>query len=163
MSNFIYLISIILLRAYLTEQFEKADFLSRERINKINSIAKTWKAGENFDPNTPKEVIIRLMGSIGFSNISRSLHGPVKTSDPLYDGLTKIHKKFDARKHWRHCKTMGAVRDQGNCGCCWAFSTTGAFADRLCVATNGKYNQLVSAEELTFCCHSCGFGCEGGN
>jgi len=59
------------------------------------------------------------MGSIGFSNISRSLHGPVKTSDPLYDGLTKIHKKFDARKHWRHCKTIGAVRDQGNCGCCW--------------------------------------------
>jgi len=43
-----------------------------------------------------------------------------------------------------------------------AFGTTGAFADRLCVATNGDYNQLVSAEELAFCCHTCGFGCNGG-
>ncbi|CAH1731588.1 unnamed protein product [Aphis gossypii] len=162
MANFIYLISIILLRAYLTEQFEKVDFLSRERINNINSIAKTWKAGENFDPNTPKEVIIGLMGSIGFSNISRSLQDPVKTSDPLYDRLKKIYETFDARKHWSHCKTMGVVRNQGRCGSCWALSTTGAFADRLCVATNGKYNQLVSAEELAFCCHTCGFGCKGG-
>lgn len=47
MANVIYLISIILLRAYLTEQFEKADFLSRERIININSIAKTWKVSNN--------------------------------------------------------------------------------------------------------------------
>lgn len=59
------------------------------------------------------------MGSIGFSDISRSLQDPVKISDPLYDKLTKIHEKFDARKHWRHCKTMGAVRNQGRCGSCW--------------------------------------------
>lgn len=43
-----------------------------------------------------------------------------------------------------------------------AFGTTGAFADRLCVATEGDFNQLISAEELTFCCHRCGFGCNGG-
>lgn len=43
-----------------------------------------------------------------------------------------------------------------------AFGTTGAFADRLCIATKGNFNRLVSAEELAFCCHSCGFGCNGG-
>jgi len=59
------------------------------------------------------------MGSIGFSNISRSHQDPVKTSDPLYDRLTKIDEQFDARRHWRHCKTMGAVRNQGRCGSCW--------------------------------------------
>lgn len=43
-----------------------------------------------------------------------------------------------------------------------ALSTSSAFADRLCVATNGDFNQLLSAEELTFCCHKCGYGCNGG-
>jgi len=41
-------------------------------------------------------------------------------------------------------------------------STSSAFADRLCVATNGYFNELLSAEEISFCCHSCGNGCKGG-
>lgn len=32
----------------------------------------------------------------------------------------------------------------------------------MCIATNGDFNQLLSAEEITFCCHSCGNGCKGG-
>ncbi|XP_025198377.1 cathepsin B-like cysteine proteinase 6 [Melanaphis sacchari] len=164
MARIIYLISVILLGAYLTEQLERANFLSHDYIDKINSVAKTWKAGANFDPNTPKEVILGLLGSrrIRIAN-DKNICSLLKTNDPSYRWYNRIHKKFDARKHWRRCKTIGAIRDQGNCGACWAFSTTGAFADRLCVATKGKYNQLMSAEELTFCCHTCGFGCYGGD
>lgn len=43
-----------------------------------------------------------------------------------------------------------------------AFGTTSAFADRLCIATDGAFNEQLSAEELAFCCHLCGFGCHGG-
>lgn len=43
-----------------------------------------------------------------------------------------------------------------------AFGTTGAFADRLCIATNAKFNQFISAEHLTYCCYNCGFACLGG-
>jgi len=32
----------------------------------------------------------------------------------------------------------------------------------MCIATNGDFNELLSADELTFCCHSCGYGCFGG-
>jgi len=42
-------------------------------------------------------------------------------------------------------------------------STSSAFSDRLCVATNGDFNQLLSAEEITFCCNACGDGCSGGH
>ncbi|CAI6373149.1 unnamed protein product [Macrosiphum euphorbiae] len=62
----------------------------------------------------------------------------------------------------RHCSNIGTVRDQGNCGSDWALATSSAFADRLCVATNADFNELLSAEEITFCCHSCGSGCKGG-
>lgn len=43
-----------------------------------------------------------------------------------------------------------------------ALATSSAFADRLCVATDADFNQLLSPEELTFCCHKCGNGCNGG-
>ncbi|CAH1731587.1 cathepsin B-like [Aphis gossypii] len=158
MARVIFLIFVILFSVYLTEQ---TSFLSQDYIDKINYVAKTWKAGQNFHPNTPKEAILRLLGSRGVGAAAKT-NGPYKTSDTKYVSNDRIYKTFDARRYWRHCKTMGAVRDQGNCGSCWAFGTTGAFADRLCVATNGNYNQLVSAEELAFCCHTCGFGCNGG-
>jgi len=41
-------------------------------------------------------------------------------------------------------------------------ATSSAFADRLCIATDRDFNEFLSAEEITFCCHSCGFGCYGG-
>jgi len=43
-----------------------------------------------------------------------------------------------------------------------ALATSSAFADRLCIATDADFNQLLSPEELTFCCHTCGYGCNGG-
>lgn len=43
-----------------------------------------------------------------------------------------------------------------------AFGTSSAFSDRLCIATEGAFNDLLSPEEIAFCCHSCGFGCHGG-
>lgn len=43
-----------------------------------------------------------------------------------------------------------------------AVATSSAFTDRYCIATNAKFFQQLSAEELTFCCHTCGFGCHGG-
>lgn len=43
-----------------------------------------------------------------------------------------------------------------------AVATSSAFSDRFCIASNGTFYDLLSIEELTFCCHTCGFGCHGG-
>ncbi|XP_050437994.1 cathepsin B-like isoform X4 [Adelges cooleyi] len=156
MARLLMLSSVILLSAYLTEQVH---FLTPEYIKKLNEEISTWKAGENFPPDTPIEYLKGLCGSHG---VEAAAKGPFKTKDSKYNSLHHIPESFDARKKWKRCKTIGVIRDQGNCGSCWAFGTSGAFSDRLCIATDGEFNELLSAEELTFCCHSCGFGCHGG-
>ncbi|XP_060868981.1 cathepsin B-like [Metopolophium dirhodum] len=160
MARVFILLSVILFSVYMTEQ---AHFLEKDYINSINAVATTWKAGVNFHPSTPKEDILKLLGSKGVQIPTKANYKMYKSEDSNYENLFgRIPKKFDARKKWRKCNTIGAVRDQGNCGSCWALATSSAFADRLCVATDADFNQLLSAEELTFCCHKCGYGCNGG-
>jgi len=33
---------------------------------------------------------------------------------------------------------IGDIRDQSNCGCCWAFAGASAASDRMCIATKGE-------------------------
>jgi cathepsin B len=56
---------------------------------------------------------------------------------------------FDARERWPRC--IHPIRDQGRCGACWAFGTSEAFSDRLCIASVGRVNVVLSAEQLLDC------------
>lgn len=73
---------------------------------------------------------------------------------------------FDARVQWPKCESViNHVRDQSNCGSCWAHGTTEALNDRICIATNGEFTTLLSVADTTACCdgNSCdSFGCNGG-
>ena len=64
-----------------------------------------------------------------------------------------------------HCNaTISHVRDQTDCGGCWAFSATEAFNDRRCLATNDT--TLMSVQDTGACCsgRACMYsnGCVGG-
>jgi cathepsin B len=68
---------------------------------------------------------------------------------------------FDSETNWPQCaKIIGDIRDQSNCGCCWAFGPASAASDRLCIATNGTQAMTLSAKELCFCSNP--NGCGGG-
>jgi len=75
---------------------------------------------------------------------------------------------FDARTQWPNCKTISTIRDQANCGSCWAFGTTEAFNDRACIADysgKGPSLPLFSTADTVGCCNflSCmSMGCNGG-
>jgi cathepsin B len=56
---------------------------------------------------------------------------------------------FDARERWPRC--IHPIRDQGRCGACWAFGTSEAFSDRLCIASAGRVNVVLSVEQLLDC------------
>jgi len=58
---------------------------------------------------------------------------------------------FDSETNWPKCaKVINDIRDQSNCGCCWAFGGASAASDRLCIATDGKLAVPISAEDVCF-------------
>eukprot|EP00457_Paulinella_chromatophora_P006294 gb/GEZN01006312.1/.p1 GENE.gb/GEZN01006312.1/~~gb/GEZN01006312.1/.p1 ORF type:complete len:391 (+),score=51.12 gb/GEZN01006312.1/:237-1409(+) len=68
---------------------------------------------------------------------------------------------FDSASYFYECADIiNDIRDQSNCGCCWAFAAAEAASDRLCIATKGKIQVPLSTRELCFCASS--NGCGGG-
>lgn len=64
---------------------------------------------------------------------------------------------FDARDKFTDC--IHPIRDQKNCGSCWAFAAAEALSDNLCVL--GKTTLVLSPQELVSCDKACN-GCNGG-
>merc|ERR1711879_153556 len=68
-------------------------------------------------------------------------------------GLTaaEIPDSFDSAEQWPQCaKIIGDIRDQSNCGCCWAFAGAEAASDRMCIATNATMMVPLSAQDVCF-------------
>jgi len=126
--------------------------LSDEMIDAVNGLGTTWKAGRNFGPND----LNRMKGLLGAKK------GGPKLPTLVHEVPNDLPATFDARQQWPNCPTIGQIRDQGDCGSCWAFGAVEAMSDRYCIASNGQQTPQISAEDLTSCCDACGDGCDGG-
>ncbi|KAL3283975.1 hypothetical protein HHI36_018145 [Cryptolaemus montrouzieri] len=131
------------------------NFLSDAYIERINSIQSSWKAGRNFDANTPLSNIKKLMG-VKTDYVSKL---PLKST---LDISLQLPESFDAREKWPNCPSISEIRDQANCGNCWAFGAVEAMSDKICIFSNGTQQVSLSVNDLTACCDICGFGCDGG-
>ncbi|KIH67674.1 papain family cysteine protease [Ancylostoma duodenale] len=86
----------------------------------------------------------------------------VKVSPPPVHDV-EPPKSFDARTRWPECKSIGIIRDQSECGSCWAVSAASAMSDELCVQSNGTIKVVLSDTDILSCCGGdCGAGCWGG-
>ena len=52
--------------------------------------------------------------------------------------LESIPDSFDSRTNWPDCPSIGNIRDQGECGSCWAFGAAEAMSDRICIHSNSQ-------------------------
>lgn len=144
------------LGAALALEVPNLEPLSAEMIDYINNHADTtWKAGENFK-GVPLSSIKKMCGAFRTPAYAR----PPIREHALY-GLA-LPESFDPRQQWPNCPTLKEIRDQGNCGSCWAFGAASSMSDRICIASKGKANAHISAEDLLSCCDECGDGCNGG-
>lgn len=78
-----------------------------------------------------------------------------EATNPTYLNLTAMPKSLD----WRKKGAVTPVKDQGKCGCCWAFSAVAAMEGITQIKT-GKIISL-SEQELVDCDNQ-DSGCEGG-
>jgi len=67
---------------------------------------------------------------------------------------------FDSRDKWSNC--VHPIRDQKQCGSCWAFGASETLSDRFCIFSDGKVNVVLSPEDMVECDQR-DMGCNGGN
>ncbi|KAE9551517.1 hypothetical protein FO519_005264 [Halicephalobus sp. NKZ332] len=101
-------------------------------------------------------------GLMGVNNVKNSIKAMKHQSQTKFLDM-EIPDNFDSRQQWPDCKSLRQVRDQSSCGSCWAFGAVEAMSDRICIASKGKFQVTLSADDLLSCCHMCGFGCNGGD
>ena len=56
---------------------------------------------------------------------------------------------FDWRYKASQC--VHKIRNQGECGSCWAFGATLMLTDRFCVQSNGQINVELSTQDVISC------------
>jgi hypothetical protein len=56
---------------------------------------------------------------------------------------------------------LAPIRNQGDCGACWAFGLTSTIADRMALLTGGAFRKNLSVQELLRCFDPS--GCQGGS
>jgi cathepsin B len=144
---------------FLREQPQDLDSIV-EYVN--NNPKSTWKAAKpsKFDGASINEVR-KMMGTIVDPEWRISLRPKTYNTND-----TDLPYHFDARENWPECEdVINHVRDQSECGSCWAHGTTEALNDRMCIASGGSFQTLLSVSDTTACCdarHCFSFGCNGG-
>jgi len=87
--------------------------------------------------------------------------GRMESFVPTWTAGAPIPDAFDSAVAFPTCaKMINDIRDQSNCGCCWAFAGAEAASDRMCIATKAALMTPISAQDICFCSNS--NGCDGG-
>jgi C1A family cysteine protease len=128
--------------------FQKtADFIKKHNSNPN----KSFSVGHyHFSDKTVEEVKASMMGA----NVPQ---GRMEV-DELFDerGVTAA-----AAIDWRNQSAVNPIKDQGQCGSCWAFSTIAALEGQYAIKT--KSLSSFSEQQLVDCSGNFGnFGCNGG-
>jgi hypothetical protein len=145
-------------RQEYNKDFSPAEYVTRmkifddnhRRIVKHNSGNSTWKMAHNeFSHLTWEEFRSSMLGFGGKPEVDEDRDVFEYTGQNLQDSVD-----------WTTKGAVTKVKNQGQCGSCWAFSTTGGLEGAYFI----KNNKLVSfsEQELVDCDHNGDMGCNGG-
>jgi C1A family cysteine protease len=122
-------------------------------INKaIRDKGANWVAGET--KLSPEEIKRRLM-PVSFKKSG------LQAKTYRYSAQADIPAKFDWRNFNGHNYVTG-VKDQGNCGSCWAFASTAALESRILITSHTPDTELDLSEQSLVSCDTGDLGCGGG-
>jgi C1A family cysteine protease len=127
---------------------------NKERVATMNrakpSSANTVWGVTKFMDMTPEEFKKTYLGTI--------VTDTTEKKQPI--DLDTLQQSLPTTFDWRTSSScISAVKNQGNCGSCWAFSTTEGTESAYCIATGKLYT--LAPQELVSCDNTCD-GCNGG-
>lgn len=129
---------------------EESVLLTEEEVNKINTIAGTWRADYNLVKGMTKEE-----ARAKATTILRPSPYPKADWGALLENF-QAPNGFDTREQWPNC--VNYIREQQGCGSCWAFGASEALSDRYCI----RGNKVLLSPQYLVSCDSGNGGCKGG-
>jgi cathepsin B len=147
---------LLLVAAALVAAKPAIDFNIINKVNSMNGVG--WRAGVNtrFIGMTMEDVKGLLGAYKGGVELPFVEHTP--------EQIAATPEDYDTRDQWKaKCPSTDVIRDQANCGSCWAFGAVEAMTDRRCIWKQGAEDIPLSAADMLSCCGFwCGSGCQGG-
>lgn len=128
----------------------------------VNSANTTWTATTypRFSLLQAQHEVKALLGSKPKTEESKLRYQKARVT--YANSPLTAPESFDSRQNWPKCDSIRDVRDQSNCGSCWAVSSASAMSDRWCIDSNQTNQTRISSTDVLACCSECGDGCDGG-
>jgi cathepsin B len=143
----------------------------RDGINK--NVASTWKAAISTNiPYDNEEALRRLCGSKMDATLLRQecekqARGS-QTNQAATGNSTRrlqtLPTNFDLRQAYPNCWSIKYVRNQANCGSCWAVASITSISDRFCIANTKRgvpTTRTFSYQDALECGVASNSGCNG--
>jgi len=109
----------------------------------------------SWEPHMPHENPLKDMTEQELTGLAGTIIAPPRDMEATRE-IVSTPQDFDSRTKWGAC--IHPVRNQMQCGSCWAFGATEALSDRFCI--NGE-DVILSPQYLVSCDHT-DMGCGGG-
>jgi C1A family cysteine protease len=121
-------------------------------IDELNATHENSTHGHNAFSTYTKQEMSKMMGAI-----------PNHVKAPADEHIYGATPDWSVGVNWVTAGAVSGVKDQGQCGSCWAFSSTGALESAYHIKMNKGSAPVItfSEQQLVDCVNSC-FGCGGG-
>jgi C1A family cysteine protease len=143
-------------KTYATEAAEKAALLAFEGNDNIINAHNAGNSSYTLGHNEFSDLTWDQFHSMYISELT--LNKPRQNRQQVH--LKGIGKPLDDAVDWVAKGAVTPVKNQGHCGSCWAFSTTGAIEGAFQIAGNTLTS--LSEEDLVQCDTNGDHGCSGG-
>ena len=131
-----------------TSRFENFKFMHAE-IKKFNAEGKTVHAHNKFSDMSRAE----YKALLGYKSAPKDLSAPVHDVNSVPNAPVSVD--------WVSAGYVYAIQDQGQCGSCWAFSSTCTVESSYAIGRGKSYLYNLSEQQLVSC-STRNSGCNGG-